>query len=217
MKDIPFFPTEYGVASLDLHAIAGKQTAYVRVLQVQPGELAQLLKECLDFCRTVGAERVFACGHEELESYPLAYSVLQMRGPVDQVGEQALLFPVTEKTASRWREVYNRRMDGVSGVRSLSWAEEKRIAGDVGTYFVHEDGKLLGIGWVEENRLLAIASVVPGSGEIVARTLLSVMDTDTAVLDVASDNLRARRLYERMGFLVTGESDRWFQVFPTAD
>ena len=47
MKDIPFFPTQHGVAGLILREIPYRQEAYIRIQDVQPGELSLLLRECL--------------------------------------------------------------------------------------------------------------------------------------------------------------------------
>ena len=56
------------------------------------------------------------------------------------------------------------------------------------------------------------ASVIPGGGERVLKTLLSLCDEDTIYLEVASTNLRAVRLYEKMGFIPTKEVSRWYIV-----
>ena len=71
----------------------------------------------------------------------------------------------------------------------------------------------LGIGWVEGSEILCVASVQPGAGERVLRTLLTLIDSDRAELEVVSTNTRAIRLYERMGFVTVGESMKWHQIF----
>ena len=60
LKDIPLFTTDAGIASLLLGEVSYRKEAYVRIRSVQPGKLAELLEECISFCRMVGAERVFA-------------------------------------------------------------------------------------------------------------------------------------------------------------
>ena len=209
MKDIPFFTTEYGVASLSLGEIPYRQTAYIWVRDVQPGALEQLIAECAGFCRAAGAERIFWTA-EDVGATPHCV-IYEMRGTA-QVDRDRLenLFPVTEATVKRWREIYNNRMTGVDHTATLTAFDEKRILQTGGAYFVHHDGELLGIGWLEDTKLLAVASVKPGAGERVMNTLMSMVEGATMTLEVASTNERAIRLYERLGFLKTGEVTRWY-------
>lgn len=213
MKDIPMFTTEYGVASLVLKEIPYRQEAYIRVQTVQPGEIGKLLEECVSFCRMAGAEHIFASGDEELEKYPLHTAVYEMRGEA-VVDRESLdsLFPVTEATVSHWREIYNEKMRPVDNAGTLTAFDEKQILSSGGAYFVHTNGELLGIGWMDDVKLLAIAAVKPGTGERVANTLLSMVEGAMVTLEVASTNSRAIKLYERLGFVVTGEISRWYKV-----
>jgi len=213
MKDFPLFPTEYGIASLVLKEVPYKQEAYITVQEVQPGEFENLLAECVSFCRMVGAERIFAKGHEALAQYPLHCSVLQMRGTawVDN-DKMENLFPVTETTVGKWRNIYNERMRSVDNAGTLESRDENQILESGGAYFVHHAGELLGIGWLDDTKLLAVTSVVPGAGERVMHTLMSLVENAPMTLEVASTNKRAIALYEKLGFLVTGEISRWYRV-----
>ena len=65
---------------------------------------------------------------------------------------------------------------------------------------------------MDGDKLLAVASVKRGAGERVMRTLASLTGDGQLVLEVASTNERAMRLYERLGFVVTGEVSRWYEV-----
>ena len=213
MKDMPVFTTEYGVASLILKEIPYRQEAYIHLHDVQPGMLKPMLEECVGFCRVVGAERVFATGHPELEAYPLHVSVVEMRGTawVDQEKLQNL-FPVTEQTVGRWRELLNKRMNSVDNAATLELRDEKRILESGGADFVHNSGNLLGAGWMEGETLLTVASAKPGAGEQVMHSLMSLVEGATVTLEVASTNERAIRLYEKLGFLKTREISRWYRV-----
>ena len=212
MKDIPIFDTDTGVSTLVLKEIPYKQVAYVTVRSVQPGGLPEHLEECVRFCRMCGAERVYASGHEELARWPKHCSVLPMALCWNDDGDPgANLFPVTEQTAARWREIYAQRMASVDNSATLTARDEKDLISG-GAYFVHEAGELLGIGWMKGSELLCIASVKPGSGERVLRTLLTTADSDRVTLEVASTNHRAIRLYEKLGFFPCGEEKCWYTI-----
>lgn len=213
MKDIPVFTTEYGVASLILKEIPYRREAYIRVQDVQPGQLDAMLKECASFCRMAGAEHVFAAGHDGLERYPLHTAVFEMRGTAAVYPELLeSLFPVTEETVSRWRGIYNEKMRFIDNAGTLTAHDEKTIVSSGGAYFVHQKGELLGIGWMDDTKLLAVASVKPGAGFRVVNTLMSLIEGAQMTLEVASTNGRAIRLYEKMGLIKVRELSCWYRV-----
>lgn len=212
MKDIPIFDTDTGVSTLVLKEIPYKQIAYVKIRDVQPGGLEEHLRECVSFCRMCGAERVFAEGHPELERWPLHCSVLKLCLTSAEPEPTAELFPVTQETVRRWREICNEKMAPVDNAATLTAGDEKQILSSGGAYFVHNRGTLLGIGWLRDNEILCLAAAVPGAGERVLQTLLTLTDGDMVSLEVASTNTRALRLYERLGFVTVGERSRWYQI-----
>ena len=213
MKDFPMFTTEYGVASLFMKEIPYKEKAYIVIHSSEQPE--ELLKECVSFCRICGAEEVFASGHEYLERYPLHTIVYEMQGEV-QVDESKVehLWPVTRETVGQWREICNRRMRDIDNSATQEARDEKEILETGDAYFVHHSGELLGIGWIRDGELLELASVVPGAGERVMHTLMSILPGQVLKLQVVSTNFRAISLYERLGFIKTAEKSRWFQVHP---
>ena len=211
MRDIPVFTTEYGVASLALREIPYRQEAYICIQSsCQPEEL---LAECVGFCRACGAEKIFARNHEILEKYPLHTSIVKMRG-IARVDDSKVenLFPVTEQTISKWREFMNQRLKDVDNAGTLVSQGEEEILETGGAYFVHKNGNLLGGGWLKEGELLLLAAV-PGAGERVMHTLMSLQPDQPMELDVASTNTRAIRLYEKLGFVKNLELRRWYKVF----
>lgn len=212
MKDFPMFTTEYGLASLVLKEIPYRGAAFITIQDVQEGQFQEHLKECVSFCRMVGAERIYAKGHEALTEYPLHCIVYKMRMALNRREPEACLWPVTEETVARWRDIYNKGMRPFDNHATMTSRDEKTILQSSGAYFVHRDGELLGIGWMEGNELLALVSGKPGMGETVARTLFTTVDADCITLEVVSGNDRAIRLYERMGFVKTGEVSRWYRV-----
>ena len=211
MKDFPMFTTEYGVASLILREVPYRQEAYIWIQATQQPE--ELLAECVSFCRAVGAERIYARGHESLAKYPLHTIIYEMRGQA-QVDESKVeqLFPVTEKTIGHWRNLMNQRMSGVDNAGTLESRGEKEILDSGGAYYVHHGGELLGLGWIVSGEILLVAGVKPGAGERVMHTLMSVCTGEALRLDVVSTNERAIRLYERVGFIKTREVRRWYKV-----
>ena len=213
MRDFPFFTTETGVSSLVLKEVPYKGIAYIRIQDVQPENLTAHLAECADFCRAVGADRVVATGHDDLETLPLytAVQVMTAQAWVDPE-KMACLFPVTESTVRRWREIYNQRMAEVDTAGTLEAKQESEILASGGAYFVHDAGEPLGIGWLDDCKLKAVAAVKIGAGERVMHTLMSLVEGDTMALEVASTNTRALRLYEKLGFLKVAETTRWYRV-----
>ena len=209
MKDIPMFTTEYGVASLALQQIPYRAEAYVSVLQT--ADLPALLSECARFCRMCGAERVFAAGHPDLEKLPLYTHVIRMMGRAVP-GEIACLWPVTAENAAKWRQIYNEKMRPVDNAAVLTAVEERRLHEGTGAYFVHDGQRLLGIGWLKDQELLALASVIPGAGKVVLQTILSLAGEEAVSLEVASTNEKAIRLYEKLGFIKTEILRSWYCV-----
>ena len=210
MKDIPMFTTEYGVASLMLSEIPYRQEAYIRVQDAQPGQMEALIRECVSFCRMAGAERIYWSAGEVQGQ--LHASIYEMQGTA-HVDKQKLesVFPVTEQTVSRWREIYNQRMLQVDNAATLTALDEKKILQTGGAYFVHHEGNLLGIFWLEDTKLLGIAAVERGAGERVLYAAMSLIEGATMTLEVASTNEKAIALYERLGFLKTKELRRWYE------
>ena len=60
-----------------------------------------------------------------------------------------------------------------------------------------------------DGQVFRIAQVKPQND----RTLLTLSDGGSVSLQVASTNTRAIRLYERLGFVTVGETEKWHQIF----
>lgn len=213
MKDFPVFTTDWGVSSLILREIPYQQEAYIHIQDVQPEGFEEHMKECVSFCRMAGAEKIYATGQDLLERYPLYASVYEMRGTA-WVDREKLehLFPVTEATVSRWRGIMNERLRNVDNAATLTAFDEKKIVESGGAYFIHHDGELLGVGWMDDTKLLLLAGVKSGAGERVMHTLMSLVEEADMTIEVASTNERAIRLYERLGFMKIREVLCWYRV-----
>ena len=211
MRDFPVFTTDFGVATLVLKEVPYKEVAYIIIQSaLQPEEL---LKECVSFCRAVGAEKIYARGHETVEQYPLHTVIYEMRGEIP-VREELVenIWPVTEETVGKWRELVNQRMREIDNSATLEQKDEQEILSKGGAYFVHRAGEVLGIGWIVEDEVLLLAATQKGMGERVLHTLLSATRLEQLRLDVVSTNERAIRFYERLGLIKTGEKHRWYRV-----
>lgn len=210
MKDFPVFTTENGVASLILKEIPYRGEAYIHLRDSRSPQA--LLEECVAFCAACGAKSVYATGNPILEDYPLHTAILEMRGiPNVEPEEIASLFPVTEATAARWRELHNRAMARVPNAGTLEQRDEEKLTKG-GAYFIHRQGELLGIGYLKEDCIAAMAACKPGAGKQVLHSLCSVCPGIPLRLEVASTNGRAIGLYERVGFLKVRELSRWYRV-----
>ena len=211
MNDIPMFTSEYGVASLFLREIPYRQRAHIKIQSSLEPE--KLLEECISFCRMCGAEWIDAAGDPYLEKYPLITAILSMQCDKGCIPEtEACLFPVTEETVEQWLDIYNARMANIPNAAYMDRRDGKNLLKSGDGYFVHRDGKLLGIGKAAGDFIDTVIAVEPGAGETVVRALASILTEDTVKLWVASANTRAIGLYERMGFVTVKELSRWYLV-----
>ena len=212
MKNIPLFTTENGIASLTLQEIPHTQKAYICLQSSTEPE--KLFQECVDFCRAVGADRIYATGHSCLEAYPLQTVLLQMQRPKAGLPEtDACLFPAQENTMEQFRNIYNEKMKNISNAAFLSTMQAKEILKKGSGYFVHRNEELLGIGIASGNTVEAVIALVPGVGPDVLLALTNALFSEDIFLEVASDNIRAIRLYEKLGFIKTKEISRWYKIF----
>ncbi len=211
MQNMPVFTTEYGVASLFLREIPYRGRAHIKIQSsLEPDKL---LEECIAFCKLCGATWIDAAGHEYMEKYPLITALVAMQCDRAQIPQtDACLFPVTEQTVQRWLDIYNERMANVPNAAYMDSRDGKELLKNGDGYFIHREGRLLGIGQAKGNVIDTVIAVEPGAGETVVRALSSALTGDTVHLKVASANLRAVRLYEHMGFVKVRELSRWYRV-----
>ena len=211
MQDFPVFATENGVGSLILKEIPYGGVAYIHIRDCAEPKL--FLQECVDFCKTAGAQKIYAKGHAILQDRPVHTAIWQMRVQRDGVPQSdAMLFPVTERTMEKWRGIYNEKMRNVANSAYISFMEMKQLVKKGECYFVHQDGQLIGLGMASEDRIEAVISVTPGGGSQVVSALCEIMTADTITLEVASVNEKAVALYTSMGFIKSQELAVWHQI-----
>ena len=212
MKNIPMFTTENGVASLILQEIPYRREAYVHICSTAAPEA--FFRECVDFCKMAGAEKVYLTGHPLLETrYSFHTSVLRLRRALPENRESGCLFPVQRETLEKFREIYNRRMAKVDNAATLtlSGAEDLLKRGD--GYFVHDGKTLLGIGIASGGSIDCVIAEQRGAGQRVMEALFHTLSEDSVELEVASTNAPAMALYERMGFVCVEEISCWYGIF----
>lgn len=211
MKDIPVFTTEHGVVGLTLQEIPYNQKAYITVYDAR--DLPVLLKESVDFCKAVGAEKVYACGHNGLSAYPVYTQVQKMECTVADLRKTtAKTVPVTEQTIADFMEIYHSKMRDVPASAYLTRQKAQLLLEQGSCYFIYRNDVLIGIGIVTEGALSAVASLVPGGGRDAVAALCNALDTDVVRLEVATQNYKAVRLYETLGFSAVGIRNIWYKI-----
>lgn len=212
MRDIPVFITENGAASLILKRIPYTKEAYIEIRDSAAGEL--LIKECCEFCRMAGAERMYATGHTCLENYSFYTDILLLTAnKTDLPATDALAHPVTMDELEHWREIYNDKMKSVPNAAYMT-REQVLVKQQCGTiYMIRHGSEFLGIGAAERDTIEAVASLKPGAGRDVVLSIASVLPADDIQLQVASANYKAMELYRGLGFAVKEQIARWHQIF----
>lgn len=211
MRDIPVFTTQNGVASLILKNIPYCADAYIQIQDASDTDA--LLLECVDFCKAVGAERVFAsnvCGELGLSLFT---EVWEMSAAIDHLPDtEAIACPVVESDLEQWRQTYNLHMKDVPTAAYLSAEDIKSMNNQI--YYVYNKDIIIGLGIASGGRIDGIVSLYRGKGQGVFCALCKVMDTERVLLEVASENKRAISLYRRLGFEKTAVLNRWYCALP---
>lgn len=211
MRNIPLFTTEFGVASLVLEEIPYKKCAYIKLQETRSPE--QLLADCVAFCKAAGAEHIFATGHDYLRCFPVHTEIWKMTCDCDLLlCATAELVPVTEKSLDSWREIYNRRMLDIPNSATMTDQKAKELLESKDAYFVYRDDECIGIGKAKGDTVDAIISLIPGCGSDVMRSLCSVLTCNKVNVEVASQNISAVRLYQKLGFQHDTTLSKWFRV-----
>lgn len=212
MRNIPFFDTPFGIASLVLKEIPYSACAYITVQSAL--YLDKLLEECVSFCRMVGAEKIYATGSEELNRYPLWMQVLQMRASATDLGAtSAKLEPVSDVTLSDWIEIYNRKMAGIDNASYMTQRDGNEMLSRGDGYFVCRDGERLGILMAVDGKLHALASITLGGGMECMRALAKNCPETPITLEVASTNHKAISLYKSLNFAEIGVVSSWYKIY----
>lgn len=202
MKDLPLFPCNDGLASLILSEIPYKREAYILVRSVF-GSLDGLLRQCAAFCRSAGAEKVYAGGEQDFSAYPVYAHLVERSLEKEKLPETAAVAEKTED--SRWAELYNQRFRHVHGAKTYLVTPEN-------AYFILEQGRHIGLGQLIDGELAAVASLEPGCGEKSLIALARELPGPRIRLLCAEENTPATRLYDRLGFSRDRVKRIWYEV-----
>ena len=212
MRDLPMFTTQFGVASLTLKEIPYTQTAYILIQSAS--DPVAFLDECVGFCRAVGAEKIFASGTGIDGRYPLHTEILEMRvAKKDLPATCAKAKPIDEDVLESWRCHYNDRMKDVANAAWMDKTTALDILKHHGGYFIYKGDDTIGLGIVQNECLMAVAALRKGAGRDVVLALSEVIKDDSVVLEVASVNLPAVRLYQSLGFEMRSRKSVWYKIF----
>lgn len=218
MNNIPLFLAQGGTATLILREIPISGKAYILLRTVQPGCLHQLLEECRDFCLQWGAKHCFAAREGEALPLPHAYDILKMtvRKELLPPSPGMELLPLCPENEKDYVRIYNRCFLHVSHAGSYDRKQIQRIYAQNQQAFLAADhcGTIFGLGELHGNELSAVC-VLPehrGKGMPLTLELLSRCPGPELSLTVASDNEKALRLYEKLGFTISETESSWFEV-----
>ena len=113
----------------------------------------------------------------------------------------------------KWREIYNQKMARVPGSRCMSRLDMEAYQKKGGAYFVHRNEALFGIGSFDGETIEAVASCRPGAGREIVLALAELIPSESVYVEVATANIKAKSLYESLGFLSSQEICRWYKIF----
>lgn len=208
MRNIPFFTTENGVATLVLKEIPYKGEGYILVHGAN--KMEALLAECAELLRACGANRIFARGEGLSENLPVHAAVWKMTAEKALLPQtKAVLVPLTRETGARYRQLMNQKMRGVPCASTMEQRDLDALLQRGGGYFVREGDKTIGAGQVAGNEISLLASTAIGKGAAVVCALASGIAAPEIKVRVALENEKALALYKRLGFQMEELVEIW--------
>ena len=217
MKNIPMFTSSCGLATLILKEIAWNGRAYVLVRSVWNDQIAALLDECWSFCRAVGAEEIYASWDAEELPAEHAWDMIDMACPKSALPaprQTVELEQAAPETAEDYLRIYNQCFRDVPAAASYDRKSLEPLYGEELIWLAKVRGQYAAVAEISKEGLEGIA-VLPefrGLGYDLAAAVLRMVPSTEVRLKVASTNVRARRLYDRLGFAEVGISRRWYRL-----
>ena len=214
MKDIPIFTADNGIATLILSEIFHSRRAYVLVRSVWT-DAGALLEECRGFCRACGAEEIYASWETNELPAEHAYDMAEMcckKADLPAPTRIVELEDLTQANGPTYLEIYNSCYHNLPGAATYGNRDLARLCGEELAYLAKVNGHYAGVAEISRKGLEGIA-VLPefhGLGYDLAIAVLNRVPSVNLKLKVANTNVRARALYERLGFRETGILSRWY-------
>ncbi len=200
MKNIPIFTGCDGIATLILREIPYRGEAYVLVRSVFT-TLDACLRECESFCRAAGADTVYFGGNADFSDYPIHARLIEREMGAQKLPKTTALAIPTADTA-QWMRIYNEKFASVPAAKTCTVAEH--------AYDILQDGEQIGIGQVEGDKILSVAAMKQGSGADCVCALARRCEGETVKLLCAEQNVRAMKLYDRLGFSCGATKEIWY-------
>ena len=212
MRNIPLFTTESGVASLTLDQIAFNKTAYIRLQS--SNDFEALLYECVNFCKAVGAEKIYVSGKEIPGKCVACGSVIRMSRPRLGIPRGAAsLVSVSAERLEQFRQLFNHGMCHVPNASCMTTKMAEQLLADQSGYFVVLGDDLIGIGIAKGEWIHGIVSLKRGMGETIMQALNAALQGEFVRVELIDSNYPAKSLYERMGFCLVETVSQWYEIF----
>ena len=124
----------------------------------------------------------------------------------------AVAYAIVEQQLSEFRDLYNDKMRSVPNSAYLSEQKAKEMVKKQCAYMVIQEGKRIGIGVAANDTIEMIAALEKGKGKDVLAALSKHLSSECVRVVVASENLNAVSLYERLGFKVSRVLAQWYKI-----
>ncbi len=190
MKNFPVFPCSDGVVSLILNEIPYRKEAYILIRSIF-GSPERLLRECVDFCRSAGADAVYVSGEGDLSHLPVYARLTERSLEKSLLPQTAARAELTENP--EWTELYNQSFRHVPNAKTYLETPEN-------AYFIYNGEERIGLGQIIDDELAAVASLKKGYGQDCVCALAKNISQTHVKLLCAEENYPATRLYDRLGF-----------------
>ena len=227
MNDIPAFTECGGVSTLILREVPYKKTAFIVVRAFDSRSLNEHLQEAVSLCRFAGAKSVFVSAENE-ELFPEkepAYKMLRLSAGCCCRHEAELLHEeLCEYNMKDYIGIYNSCFADILSAETFTEKKARTSMGTCGRQcrIYYKEGVPAAISDVEiadDIAMLNAVAVLPeyrgGCGEAILNNLMAETASKgirKLCVNVMSTNLRALKLYKKLGFEFEKELSCWYRL-----